>query len=406
MQKNVYDLRKEQGLYAIISEKEQPANCVEQVKTAIFIYLYYSDSMERYFHYINGIPRWIDVYIISSNVSLLAKMKENYKDRKFIFLEKPNRGRDVSAFCVASREYIYQYEYICFIHDKREKYDSKKNETESWISNLWGNTLKNAAYIENVIAYMNENERIGLLCPMEPIQAYDDTIFWGCNYNNVVLLAKRLEINEKLIREDRAPISLGTVFWARTDALKKIIVYNWSYDDFVEEPMPDDGTISHAIERILPYVAQDAGYEVSTVMSKTYASKTIAEMYDNWLRCGAYLRNKIGVRKADELDTIERKISEVKRFSSQYNKVYIYGAGKFAVDLQNLCKTFEIKIDGCIVTDINSGNNYIKDIPIYEFGTIDIRKCGVILAVNVSVQQEIINKLNGIGISDILIYRN
>ncbi len=37
------------------------------------------------------------------------------------------------------------------------------------------------------------------------------------------------------------------------------------------EPLPQDGTISHAIERIYPFVAQSAGYPPAVVMSKSYA---------------------------------------------------------------------------------------------------------------------------------------
>jgi hypothetical protein len=37
------------------------------------------------------------------------------------------------------------------------------------------------------------------------------------------------------------------------------------------EPLPQDGTISHAIERVYPFVAQAAGYYPAVVMSRDYA---------------------------------------------------------------------------------------------------------------------------------------
>ena len=39
--------------------------------------------------------------------------------------------------------------------------------------------------------------------------------------------------------------------------------------------MPDDGTISHALERIFGFAAVDAGYKVKTIMNAQYASKLI-----------------------------------------------------------------------------------------------------------------------------------
>ena len=63
----------------------------------------------------------------------------------------------------------------------------------------------------------------------------------------------------------------GSCFWFRTDALRKLFKYDWKYEDFPEEPLPIDGTISHAIERCYAYVAQDAGYYSAIVMCDEYA---------------------------------------------------------------------------------------------------------------------------------------
>lgn len=403
---NVYDERIRKGLYTIISEDKCENNDKRCGYSAIIIYLYYEDSAEKYRNYINQIPDWIDIYIISSNPQILDNIKRKNLRNNIFFKEKPNIGRDVSALLVTSKDFIWRYEYICFIHDKKEKNNFKKKDTDEWISNLWGNTIENNIYIENVLKYMNDNVQVGMMCPMEPISAYSNDNFWGANYNNTIELAKEIKIDVSKIVSDKSPIALGTVFWARIDALRKLLDYDWQYSDFVEEPMPDDGTISHAIERVLPYVVQDAGYEVHTIMTKGYASKIIAQLYDNWLKSGIYLRNKLGIRKADELSSIDKKIKEIIQFCSKYKKLYIYGAGRFAVDFQNLCKTLDINLNGCIVTNINSGNNYIEDIPTYEFGSIDVKESGIILAVNKGAQKEIINNLNKIGVYDIYIYRN
>lgn len=36
--------------------------------------------------------------------------------------------------------------------------------------------------------------------------------------------------------------------------------------------MPVDGTFSHALERVLPYVVQDAGFYTGTIMNPEYAA--------------------------------------------------------------------------------------------------------------------------------------
>ena len=68
------------------------------------------------------------------------------------------------------------------------------------------------------------------------------------------------------------------MFWAKTDALKKLFEHGWKYEDFPEEPLPIDGTISHAIERVLGYVAQDAGYKTGVIMTDKIAAQLLVRV--------------------------------------------------------------------------------------------------------------------------------
>lgn len=63
----------------------------------------------------------------------------------------------------------------------------------------------------------------------------------------------------------------GSVFWFRVKALAPLFDHGWKHEDFPPEPLPQDGTISHAIERIYPFVAQGAGYYPAQAMSADYA---------------------------------------------------------------------------------------------------------------------------------------
>ena len=42
------------------------------------------------------------------------------------------------------------------------------------------------------------------------------------------------------------------MFWARTCALSPLIDVNLQWDDYPPEPVPYDGTLLHAIERLFP----------------------------------------------------------------------------------------------------------------------------------------------------------
>jgi lipopolysaccharide biosynthesis protein len=53
---------------------------------------------------------------------------------------------------------------------------------------------------------------------------------------------------------------VGTMFWARTAALKPLIDLNLKWEDYPEEPVAIDGTILHAMERIFGILPGLAGY--------------------------------------------------------------------------------------------------------------------------------------------------
>jgi lipopolysaccharide biosynthesis protein len=53
---------------------------------------------------------------------------------------------------------------------------------------------------------------------------------------------------------------VGTMFWARPRALKPMFELGLDWTDFPEEPLPYDGSILHAIERLLPLVAEAQGF--------------------------------------------------------------------------------------------------------------------------------------------------
>lgn len=87
-------------------------------------------------------------------------------------------------------------------------------------------------------------------------------------------LCDRLHLN---VPFDEHPIAaFGTMFWARTDALTDLFSCQWNYEDFPEEPLAVDFTISHALERVMCFCAQNRGY-----VSKWAMPESFAELYIN-----------------------------------------------------------------------------------------------------------------------------
>jgi lipopolysaccharide biosynthesis protein len=53
---------------------------------------------------------------------------------------------------------------------------------------------------------------------------------------------------------------VGTMFWARPAALAPLLALGLKWDDYPVEPLGYDGTMLHAMERLLPSVVVSRGY--------------------------------------------------------------------------------------------------------------------------------------------------
>ena len=131
--KNVYDIRYEKNLIYILPEGMKKSLRIKYTKTAVILYLYYIDTLSFYYTYIDVIPNTIDMYIISSREEVLEAIRTHegdFANRNVRYILKENRGRDVSALLVTSLEIVKNYQYICFLHDKKAREERFKKDTD------------------------------------------------------------------------------------------------------------------------------------------------------------------------------------------------------------------------------------------------------------------------------------
>ena len=185
-----------------------------------------------------------------------------------------NRGRDVSALLVGMREVVREYDLVCFSHDKKTAQSNPGSVGLSFAYKCYANVLYNRAYVENVITLFDENPRMGMLVPPAPLHGEYRELYgqrWGMNYSNTKKLCKELGIRVPMSETENPIAPYGSVFWFRPKAMKKILDKNWTFEDFPQEPLAVDGTISHAIERLYGFAAQAEGYYSAIGMSDVFA---------------------------------------------------------------------------------------------------------------------------------------
>lgn len=278
---NLYDLKNSLNLNFVLSHNlmDEKYDFINR-KKAVVAHLFYPELFEKNISYLKNVVSTIDIFITVSEKEKKEKLEvlcsENGLENVIVRLVN-SRGRDLSALLVGCHDILMQYDYLCFVHDKKSVQKEYVTVGASFATLLWDNMLKSPEYIHNILTLLENNPQLGLLVPPNVYHGtyYASSVdFWTICYEQTVQLANALNITSR-IEKGKPPISVGTVFWCKPKALINLFEFKFDYEDFPEEPMPNDGSISHALERLIPYVAQHNGYFTGTVMNCEYAEAEV-----------------------------------------------------------------------------------------------------------------------------------
>lgn len=196
------------------------------------------------------------------HIKIIESHVKNYPGKVKKIIVCPNVGRDIGPLITEfGSEISSGYSYFGHIHTKATKYLDSPIHGEIWYNFLLENLLggQGGAMADNIFSYMLQNPDLELVFPDDP-----NVIGWDQNRQIAEKLAAKLGVKD-LPSNFNFPV--GTMFWAKTDVLKKLISLNLNWSDYPDEPLPNDGTILHAIERIIPFLTSSpgSGYAVTNV---------------------------------------------------------------------------------------------------------------------------------------------
>lgn len=265
----------------ILPSRYSDVNCEDSHKIALVIHSYFKDLIPYCYKYALSMPENCDIYVTTNTAEKAQEIRNVFSNgpwEKVEVLNIENRGRDVSSLLVGVAGRVSNYDYVCFVHDKKTTQLDYGIKGYAFSERCFQNLLPTKEFVQNVIGLLESEPRMGLLFPAPPNHAdFYSTLGneWGPNFECTEKLHKKLQLKCPIAydKEPRAP--LGTMFWFRPEALKKLLEFGWKYEDFPKEPNDIDGTVLHAVERIYPFVAQDAGFYSAWIYSDEYARSEI-----------------------------------------------------------------------------------------------------------------------------------
>jgi hypothetical protein len=240
---------------AVISPESRPSpSGATTLKSALHIHAFYVDLLPDILDRLLQNTSQVDIYITVDTAEKLKQIQEllaiRGKETATVSV-RPNQGRDVYPFLLVFEEIKNAYDVIGHVHTKRSPHVKDGSDLVSrWRNLLLGNLLGSEHcrdMLDRVMGHFSAHPDIDIIFPDDP-----HVIGWG----------KNVEIARDLVSDqafDALPknfdFPVGTMFWARSRYLDSISKLDVHHRFTPREPLPIDGTILHAWERVLGAMA-------------------------------------------------------------------------------------------------------------------------------------------------------
>ena len=232
------------------------------VRTAIQAHFHYPELIHDFLAKLSTNRSPCDLLLSTNDEAKAAILRDATRDFQLGKVDirlVPNRGRDIGPLLSAYGEEILQnYDIVCHLHAKRSL-GVGATMGEIWREFLWQHLIGDLyPMMDLALSQFAKDDHLGLLFPEDP-----HLCDWAGNLPSCEKLAAQLGIGLPLPPFFEFPV--GTMFWSRPRLLAPLVNLRLTWDDYPEEPIPNDGTILHALERLLPFLATREGLDWAAV---------------------------------------------------------------------------------------------------------------------------------------------
>lgn len=228
-------------------------------KAAVIAHIFYPELTEEIINYIKNIPIPYAFFVTTDTEEKKKTICDIVSNSTLNAIEfevrvTPNRGRDIAPKYIGFRDVYDRYEAFLHIHSKKSLHANGLGAV--WRKYLLEHLIGSKEVAESNLKLLSLNN-VGVVYP-EHAKEVKGHINWGYDFPIAKALLKRVGItlDAKAILE----FPSGSMFWARSNAIRHILNLQLKFADFPEEKAQIDGTLAHAIERSLLLFVEKAGY--------------------------------------------------------------------------------------------------------------------------------------------------
>ena len=225
---------------------------------AAIVHAFHIEELPGVLKCLAGVPGQVDLFLttdVEDKRARLADATAGWRKGSVEIRLTPNRGRDVAAKLVGFADVYERYDLFLHLHLKKSPHGGAA--LARWRDYLV-DTLVGSPEIAASNLSLFDDPRVGVVFPQHLFELRG-VLNWGYDFPIARALMARMgvTIDTGMVLE----FPSGSMFFARSAALRPLLALGLAFEDFPEESGQIDGTLAHAVERIVLMTAETAGFE-------------------------------------------------------------------------------------------------------------------------------------------------
>jgi FMN phosphatase YigB (HAD superfamily) len=264
-------------------------NLVSGPSVAAIVHIYYDDLINEVCAHLANIPYRFSGFFAVRDAGMIEAIRSSLNHHgancEPHFAVTPNRGRNFGGVLVEFRKEVRAHHLCVHIHTKKSLRTG--SDQSDWRRHLFDGLLGDKRKVSTILARFAEDARVGLVFPT----TYENMPVW-CHHwlrtgGRVDQISDMLGVSG-MPRRGLIDFPIGSMFWARTSAIAPLLDFAWQYEHFEPEPMDDDGTMAHVLERMLGNLCQVTGFDYlefspkENIFRRNWSEKLLHHHKDAW----------------------------------------------------------------------------------------------------------------------------
>ncbi len=226
-------------------------------RVAVVMHVYYPDLWPEIAETLRRLTIDFDLFVTltyrgEETEELAEEIRSEFPEARVVPMQ--NRGRDILPFLeLVNANALDGYDAVCKIHTKKSPH---REDGDVWRRHLINDILPEDG-LEALLERFIDDPRLAFW--LADGQRFNDTKWWGSNLEVTRHILRRIEVE---IDESVLDFPAGSIYWLKPLMVGMLKSLHLTEDAFDIEQAQVDGTVAHALERVMGFLVMASGQRI------------------------------------------------------------------------------------------------------------------------------------------------